>query len=119
MMGTDLSSNGMSKNVVPFSITLSNSSSGTPTFLRYKNPTSISACRSCFKNSGFVAGSSASERSNRGIVVNDMASGVAADWKQCFKTYEFDIDDEPDSWNFPLDEGSQMSNSRCRHRPTL
>ena len=49
-----------------------NNSSGMPTFLRYKKPTSIKAWRRFLRNSGFVAGSLAAARSRMGIDVNDM-----------------------------------------------
>lgn len=48
------------------------SSSGSPTFLRYKKPTSNNACRRSSRKADLVAGSFASERSRMGIESNDI-----------------------------------------------
>ena len=69
---TNFSSIGKSKNVTPSFITAWVSSSGMPTFLRYKKPTSRRAWRSSSKNWGLVEGSLARERSRIGIVLNDI-----------------------------------------------
>lgn len=63
---------GRSKNAMPSFMTACVSSSGIPTFLRYKNPTSRRAWRSWIRKSGFVVGDLASERSRMGMESNDI-----------------------------------------------
>ena len=69
---TNFSSMGKSKNATPSVMTAWVSSSGMPTFLRYRNPTSRRAWRRSVRNWGLVEGSLASERSRMGIVLKDI-----------------------------------------------
>ncbi len=71
-MEPDFSSMGKSKNAMPSFMTFCVSSSGMPTFFRYKKPTSRRACRSPSKNCGLVAGSLAWDRSRMGMESNDI-----------------------------------------------
>ena len=75
-METNFSSKGRSKKATPSLITACVSSSGIPTFLRYKKPTSSSAWRSSSRNWGLVAGSLARERSRMGMVTKDIIAGA-------------------------------------------
>lgn len=52
-----------------------NSSSGIPTFLRYRKPTSSKACRRSERNAGLVVGSLARAMSRIGIDVKDILGG--------------------------------------------
>lgn len=71
---THFSSFGMSKKAFPSDMTWSHNSSGISTFFRYRNPTSIKACRRSARNCGFVSGSLAKARSKIGTEVNDMVA---------------------------------------------
>lgn len=79
-MVTYFSSIGRSKNDTPSFMTICVSSFGIPTFLRYRNPTSSRACRSCSRNWGLVEGSLASERLRMGMESKDMVK----DWREMF-----------------------------------
>jgi hypothetical protein len=73
------SSIGRSKKATPSFMTFCVSSSGIPTFFRYKKPTSRRACRSSSRNCGLVAGSLALDRSRMGIESNDILNSIQDD----------------------------------------
>lgn len=77
------SSRGMSKNALPSEMTLWKSSSGMPTFLMYRKPTSISAWRRSARKAGLVAGSLASATSRMGMELNDIVSRSFEDCEGC------------------------------------
>jgi hypothetical protein len=62
---------GSSKKAIPSVITLCHKSAEMPTFLRYKNPTSINAYRNSSRKAGLVWGLRARERSRIGIELNE------------------------------------------------